>query len=272
MDRSRRLSYMRKILSRAHWEPQRAKNPEDARNYCAKVDDPTFVSGPYEHGTFRGQGARSDLTAVKEALDNGKSDVEIADSHFNLWVSTIIIIILIIIQIRYHKSFTAYRLLKEAPRKEIKNVWVIYGSPGTGKTYLVSDSFEDLYRAVRPNNSAFYFENYHGEEAMLFDDFYGWLPRDFLLQLCQPYPFRLPYRGGEANCSSTSICFTSNRVPWKWWKGKHGEELDISNFIRRVTKWIYFTGYKTYFETPSYESFRSKIEEAEKNTVVNQVQ
>lgn len=249
MERSTRLAAMKKLIPNAHFEAQRARDNNDARNYCKKVGDPTYIAGPYEYGIFRSQGARMDLLAVKEALDNGATDLEIAEEHFPAFI-------------RYHKSFTVYRTLKEAPRKEIHSVIVIYGSPGTGKTYWVNEMFTNVYWAQRPNNSAFYFENYRGEDAILFDDFYGWLPRDFLLRLCQPYECRLPYRGGESNCAARNIIFTSNRPIWKWYKDpRSNSELDISNLIRRVTHFIYFTGYKQYHQTTDYAIHRQRIEE-----------
>jgi len=248
MNRPTRLSAMCNIIPRAHFEVQRAGNSDDARNYCAKSGDPSFLAGPYEFGTYLQQGARVDLMAVKAALDNGESDLAIAENHFSSWI-------------RYHRSFAAYRLLKEPRRTTIENVIVVYGSPGTGKTYWATDHFENIYWAARPNNTAFYFENYRGESTILFDDFYGGYPRDFMLRLCQPYEMRLPFRGGECNCLATNIIMTTNKKPWLWWLDPQKREQDLSNFIRRVTKWIFFTAYKEYFESNDYSAFRNRIEQ-----------
>lgn len=109
LNRSRKRAYLQKALPGAHFEPQRAKNSDDARNYCAKVDDPTYISGPYEYGTYRKTGARTDLMAVKADLDSGVSESTIADNHFGAWV-------------RYHKSFRAYVQLKAPKRTEIHSV------------------------------------------------------------------------------------------------------------------------------------------------------
>lgn len=53
------------ILEGAHFERRRG-TPEEARAYCMKIDDPTFIAGPYEFGVFQGQGTRIDLAALKE--------------------------------------------------------------------------------------------------------------------------------------------------------------------------------------------------------------
>lgn len=240
--RSRALSWMKKIIPGAHFEAQLASSNEDARGYCYKPDDPTFIAGPYEAGKFRKKGERSDLAMVKKALDNGASDKQIADDHFGNWV-------------RYNKAFSLYRQLSVPKRSTINDVVVIYGKPGLGKTYWATDYYKPIYWASRPNNGAYYFENYNGESTILADDFYGWWPRDFILRLCQPYECRLPYRGGEKECQATNIIFTSNRVPWEWYK-----ERDIDNIIRRVTKWIFFTAFKTYTEFTDYNNFRAAVE------------
>lgn len=115
--------------------------------------------------------------------------------------------------------------------------------------------FNEIYWAQRPNNGAFYFENYQGQDAILIDDFYGYYPRDFLLRLCQPYECRLPYRGGEAECLARNIIFTTNKKPWQWYK-----EKNIENLTRRVTHWIYFTGYKTYSQFKDFQNFYEAVE------------
>lgn len=245
-----RRAKMVKIIKRAHFEPQQAHNNEDARGYCMKTTDPTFISGPYESGRFRTQGDRSDLMHIKHQLDSGASDKQIADDHFGSWC-------------RYNKSFALYRQLAVPKRTTLNDVVVIYGRPGLGKTYWVNDYYKPIYWATRPNNGAYYFENYNGENTILADDFYGWWPRDFILRLCQPYECRLPYRGGERECQATNIIFTSNSKPWDWYK-----ERDIENITRRVTKWIYFTAFKTYSEFTDYNSFRTAVERREPPVIV----
>ena len=70
-------------LEGAHFEPRRGTR-DQARDYCRKAE--TKIDGPWEHGDFGagGQGCRTDLLAVKEAIDAGASDLDIAEAHLAL--------------------------------------------------------------------------------------------------------------------------------------------------------------------------------------------
>lgn len=237
---SQRLSWLIKLLPGAHFEKQRASNNEDARAYCAKVGDPTFVSGPYESGTFVSKGARSDLTIIKDKLKAGTPMLSIAEDHFGDWV-------------RYHRAFTQYASMLKNTRNSFSGCTVLYGPSGTGKTHLARSLYPDAYWLTRPNNQAFYFEAYAGEETIIIDEFYGWLPYDFLLRLCDKYPLQLPFRGGVFQCLAKTVVITTNRRPSMWYKAGLGA------MERRITKWIHFTDYATYYETSVYLDFQSHV-------------
>lgn len=75
-----RLSYMRSLESRAHWEIRRGSQ-QDACNYCSKEE--TRVSGPFTHGELKKQGQRMDLIAMRECLQKGGSIEDLKDMNFN---------------------------------------------------------------------------------------------------------------------------------------------------------------------------------------------
>lgn len=233
----------------AHLEPQRATNSDDAKSYCAKVDDPTFISGPYEYGTYRHMGARMDLLKVKSDIDDGHTAEQIWEDHFGACV-------------RYHKSFTVYTQMRAPKRDHIDSVIVVYGDTGLGKTHWATETFPGFYRAVPPNNTSIYLEKYQGESTIIVDEFNGWWPLHWCLCLCDKYPFRLPYRGGETECLATNIVFTTNKKPWTWWHASKGS-LDLHPqwpaFARRVTLWIHFTAYMECYATPSFDCFNRHV-------------
>lgn len=234
--RAARLGALKKFMPRGHFEIMRG-SIDQAVSYCRKTDDVSFIAGPYEYGTIIRQGQRSDLMACKDALDSGKKLDYLWDHQFSDMV-------------RYHKAFEVYAQIKAPRRTEFHTCVVIYGLPGTGKTYWATEYFTDIYWTIRPNNQSFYFEAYNGEDCILIDDFYGYYPRDFMLRLCQPYECRLAYRGGERQCLARNVVITTNKHPSRWWKTP-----DISNFTRRVTHWLHFTAYKEYTVYKDYLSF-----------------
>ena len=124
------------VLERGHFE-KRFATRDQARDYCRKAD--TRSAGPWEFGQWiEGQGERTDLQSVKRALDEGKSDVNIATDHFEHWV-------------RYRKAFSEYRMLITPDRTEKTQVWLMVGDPGTGKSKKALTLFPNAYWKPREN-------------------------------------------------------------------------------------------------------------------------
>jgi hypothetical protein len=214
---------------------KRQGSPEQARAYCMK--DESRVGGPYEWGTITNQGKRNDLLEVKQKIDENVSNLDIAESHFATWC-------------RYNKSFEAYRALK-APKRSLAEgelqVIVITGATGLGKSFLVHDAYPDAHwqPSARDRKGVPFYNDYHGQSSIVLDEFYGWLPFDHLLRLCDRYPLTLETKGGHIQCQAKTIIFTSNHDPRRWYPNI---STHYEAFERRVTKWIQFTSYKTYQE------------------------
>jgi len=68
MDRVCRLSAMKKLIPRAHFEPRRGTQ-QQAIDYCTKQE--TRVEGPFSIGEPKKQGERTDLKAAAELVLNG---------------------------------------------------------------------------------------------------------------------------------------------------------------------------------------------------------
>lgn len=188
-----------------------------ARDYCTDEEkrhapaDPLqdwsqpIIYGEDQQPADGGRGARSDLVSVKRRLDEGASEVQIADEFFGQWV-------------RYNRSFTRYMALKAPPRNSPTITIVYWGEPGTGKTRRVSEEISDsVYWLPKPNSGRAFWDGYEGQEDVVIDEFFGWLPRDLCCRLCDRYPFRVETKGGSVPFSAKRIFITSNNPPSSWW-------------------------------------------------------
>lgn len=218
LSQSRAFSYVKKLVPRAHWEI--AKHPQKAVDYCKKIDE-THIDGPWEFGLFSGgQGSRSDLMDVKQMIDEGKSDREIAESYFPTYI-------------RYHRGLDRYRSLTIKPRDFKTEVHIHYGDSGSGKTFFASQGDSVYIKSVGR-----WWDFYEQQSTVVFDEFTGWIPWNELKRLCDRYPCTVETKGGTLSFTSRFIHFTSNRRPDEWYDRIHR----FGELIRRVEYWHHWTG------------------------------
>lgn len=155
------------------------------------------------------------LKEVQQAIIQGKSEEEIADDYFDLWI-------------KYNQSFTKYKLLKAQPRSHKTKVIVIQGPTGTGKSKWALDNYPLAYWKPRSD----WWDGYSTQETVVLDEFYGWLPFDLLLRLCDRYPLNVHIKGGSVNFVAKTLIITTNKHPELWYKSVY-----FKSFIRRVEEW-----------------------------------
>lgn len=215
MQNARALSGMKRILAGAHWEVMKG-TPHESEEYCSK-EDTRFIS---DHDSFPSEiprffsvgempvgrpGARSDLVEVKALLDNGTGMREIADSHFGSYI-------------RYNRGFEKYRQLKQSQRTWVTETTVYFGPPGTGKTRrALAEAGPDAYWLTKPNSNRAFWDGYDGQENIVIDEFYGWLPINFMKRLCDRYPMQVETKGSAVPFLGKKIWITSNSAPESWW-------------------------------------------------------
>lgn len=216
----------KKFLSdgKAHWEVAHG-NPEQCRDYCRKQDTRTENGRIEEGGKFRTtrQGARSDLEMVKEAIEKGKTEVEIADTHFESWV-------------RNNRAFEKYRQLIQEDRMWETEVYWIWGDAGSGKSRVVWDQYpkEKVW-----NNADFqWFDFYNGQEIVLIDDISPDCKYNLtmFLNLTDRYPLRVPIKGGFVKWVPKKIYITSNYRIQEVYNGIPAKSMEA--ILRRITEII----------------------------------
>lgn len=221
---AKKLAFMTKHLPGAHFEIRRGSH-EQAKAYCSKTDDVSFLDGPYEFGDDSEipskSGARIDLLTLKKDLDANKSLKEIADNHFGTYL-------------RYERGIKSYLALSLKHRDytvgQDKPIIKIYWGPsGTGKTRRALQEYPNCYQLTKPStkNTEVWWQRYAGEEVVLFDEFYGWIDYALLIRILDFSKVEVPIKGDSMPLRAKTFIFTSNQNPDKWYKGiKDRQALD----------------------------------------------
>lgn len=185
---------VKKLLPKIYFTPCVGTQAQNT-DYIAK-DEGEF----YEEGELMAQGTRTDLNAIRQQIDAGISDKEIAQEHFGKWC-------------QYGRRFEDYRRLMQPARDWVTEVHVIWGKSGTGKTRqaiaagAVPMSFHNGFMA-----------GYKNDPIVLWDDFDGTsIDRQLFLQLTDRYPMVGNVKGGEITWNPKQIYITSNTNPKDWY-------------------------------------------------------
>jgi len=204
-----------------HWKKIVRTLPK-AIAYCKKLEDHTFLWGPYEYGEQPIQGKRSDLLAVKDDIDKAATPEQLWDNHFTQMV-------------RNERSITKYYYMKRPKRNWLMNIVIHWGDSGTGKTRDALAEHPDHYILPHPKQSGTYWDNYTGQDTVVINEMNGgWFKWHHLLDLTDRYPFTVQVHGlGNIPFSSKTIVFTSNTNPTQWYPNTSNE--DFLPFRRRVS-------------------------------------
>lgn len=192
----KRLSAVRRIFSRAHWEM--ANGDTDSNyGYCSKDGDfREWGTRPMNRQEQAGSQHEKWKDVIRAARSGTAEDEYPAEF------------------IRYHSTLTRLfslilRLYKSPVQTlpEYSGVWA-YGKPGTGKSRWARDAYTGLYDKLINK----WWDGYSNEETVLIDDLsldHGFLG-SFLKRWCDHYPFRAEVKGGSMVIRPKTIIVTSN--------------------------------------------------------------
>lgn len=231
-DRLLSLEQWREVISvRAHIERTRG-SPDSNRRYCTKEDTREGGTEPYEFGDIPRQGARSDLSAVFESIQNGSSEKGVLETYPAEYI-------------KYSTGIKRACLLTQGRRNWQTEVFWFYGSTGTGKSRA---AFELAPGAYWKPGSSKWWDGYDGEADVIIDDY----RRDLctfseLLRLFDRYPHVVECKGGSRQFVARRIFVTTPRCPRETWAGR--TEEDLNQLMRRITE------IRMFGEVPLYPLF-----------------
>lgn len=164
-------------------------------------------------------------------------------------------------------GMTAHEIIKECPsymtmRKHIDeliydkhktvfgscfrhmHVTYVFGATGTGKTSDIIKEFgyQNIYRVVDYKNP---FDNYSGQDIIVFEEFRGQISLPILLNMIDGHPFDLPCRYHNKVACFSQVFFTSN-VPLRdlYKTYQTGEVESYKALLRRIHIVKFYDGSK----------------------------
>lgn len=218
----KRLAAVRKVLDRAHWEVARG-SAEQNTQYCTKAE--SRLEGPWRFGEMTVQGQRKDIADFRDAILEGKRDLDLLEDYPN--------------QVAKFPRFISFcRVAAVQHRNEKPFVSCFWGASGTGKTRDALDAgggADSTFIVSRPDSGRpLWWDGYDPTThlSVILDDFYGWIPWSYLLQLIDRYRFSVEIKGGKLPFNSPKIFITSNQPPEKWYKNIPND--DMTPLLRRI--------------------------------------
>lgn len=207
---------------------------EQASGYCKKGEQPheewsaMRTAGPNyglnakvtEHGTLSNPGERTDLEDIRDMILQGKSHTE--EMLYSGLIQNYQ-------QIKFAETVTKYRKQewRDAPYVE----W-IWGEAGLGKTRPIwALEGLELY-SVEPRCQ--WFDGYHGQHAVLFDDLNHQMDFKTLLRILDRYPMRLQTKGSFTQWCPKRIYITSDLPPEDCFPFER-DNNKIDQLLRRIS-------------------------------------
>lgn len=230
LDRSQRLSFVKKILEKAHWEVRRGSQ-EDAIKYCKKLETREPGTEPFERGErANANGVRKDTFSANVLTPEERGKIIDKVRKKEMRISEIS---------SYDMQDTALMRSLEGvckdlagPYREDLRVITIIGPTGVGKSWSVQKLFPDGVCKWINGNSGCWFSEVD-KEVCLFDEFAGQIAIERFLKLIDPYPMQIEVKGGMRPCYWRTIFICSNVTPQCWYNNYAQDDKVSTEMVKR---------------------------------------
>ncbi len=198
-----------------------------------KKADTNIFESHWEYGEMpiEKQGKRTDLDDLYAMIRLGYTNVQILEQD-----SSYMKIIDKIDKVRQELLFDKYRNIDR-----ILYTTYVFGKTGTGKTrdIMQRHGYENVYRITDYKHP---FDNYKGQDVIVFDEFRSNFTTTLLLDLLDRYPCELPGRYTNKCACYTKVYIVSNIPLCEQYPNLQREEKEsYQAFLRRINKVQHYT-------------------------------
>lgn len=235
-----RMSALKKVIGNAHFEVAKG-TAEQNWEYCTKDDNHAFEYGDRPEPN-QGQGRRSDLLVLRDALMRKETDLELLSNDATVEGF-----------FKYQRGIQAARsALNIATHRDNIRVCLFYGAPGTGKSHMAREIFPDAYW----KDNTKWWPGYLGQKNVIWDEFGGWstMPSEFN-KVFDKYPHSVEVKGGTIPLEAENFIIISNFIPYQWWDSTK-TTVDLRSIERRIHKFCFFVKIGDVKEFDSVEKFK----------------
>lgn len=243
------FSKVRKWFDGGHFEMAKGTSQQN-RDYVFKEgkwekDKKKETNLPDTHEEFgevpvERQGARNDLHDLYDMIKQGMSNYEIIELEPNYMMNI-------------DKIERSRQIIREEKYKnEFRQLDVryIYGSTGVGKTRGIMEmyGYQNVFRITDYQHP---FDNYKGQEVVIFEEFRSSLKIQDMLNYLDGYPLELPCRYANKVACFTKVYIITNIALELQYEEIQKQHIETWNaLLRRITKVVYMTDKQSFLYDP----------------------
>ncbi len=153
--------------------------------------------------------------------------------------------------IQFHDKIASYIIRRQPKRNSQPQIYILWGSTGTGKTAFARAHWPGAYTVPNPEKGGWWWYNYQGQKTILLDDWKGNIPYNTGLRLFDRYDFVVQAKGTNFDMLANTIILTLNIDPYQLYPGVHNKSALHRRFDEFATI-LHFRDDSTW-DNPSYD-------------------